>query len=95
MLSLRHAAACSREHDPARSIDALTAALVRLLDEDGGLTDDLILAAAHEGEVAFLGQVLARRAGIPADVAIDGAAFGQCRSDVMALFRVAGVVARA
>src|SRR6476646_11222878 len=38
-------------HDTERSIEALTAALVLFLDEGGGLTDDLILAAAQEGEI--------------------------------------------
>src|SRR4051812_8045493 len=37
-------------HDVAHGVDALTAELARLLDEDGQLDDDLILAAAHEGE---------------------------------------------
>jgi hypothetical protein len=76
--------------DSSRSIDSLTAALVRLLDENAGLTDDLILAAAHEGEVAFLAHVLARRAGIPADSAIQELLSAKPRR-MMALFRVAGV----
>src|SRR4051812_886953 len=38
-------------HDPERSIESLTAALVHFLNEGGSLNDDLILAAAHEGEV--------------------------------------------
>ena len=78
------------ERDPSRSLDALTAALVKLLDEDAGLTDDLILAAAHEGEAAFLAHVLARRAGIPADSAIEELLSAEPRR-MMALFRVAGV----
>src|SRR4051794_1184580 len=32
------------QHDPSRGVDALTASLVGLLDEDGGLSDELILA---------------------------------------------------
>ena len=41
------------------------------LDDSGGLSDDLVLAAAHEGEIAFIGEVLARRAGIGVDSALD------------------------
>src|SRR6185503_13606026 len=48
-------------HDDERGIDALTAGLVHFLDEAGGLTDELILGAANEGEVAFVAEVLARR----------------------------------
>ena len=77
------------QRDPSRSIDALTAGLVRLLDENGGLGDDLILAAAHEGEAAFLAHVLARRAGIPADSAIEELLSAK-PVRMMGLFRVAG-----
>ena len=35
------------ERDEERGIDALTAALVHFLDEAGGLTDELVLAAAQ------------------------------------------------
>ena len=76
------------QRDRARSIDSLTAALVQLLDENDGLTDDLILAAAHEGEIAFLGQVLARRAGVPAESAIEELLSAKPRR-MMALFRIA------
>jgi len=77
------------QRDPSRSIDSLTAALVQLLDESAGLTDDLILAAAHEGEVAFLGHVLARRAAIAADSAIEELLSAKPQR-MMALFRMAG-----
>src|SRR5258708_31272471 len=56
-------------HDSERSIESLPAALVHFLDEGEGLTDDLILAAAHEGEVGFVAEILARRADIPIDSA--------------------------
>lgn len=59
------------QRDPARSIDAMTATLVRLLDEYDGLTDALIVGAAHEGEVAFLAQAFARRGSIEARFAIE------------------------
>lgn len=57
--------------DPDRSVDALTAALVTLLDEDGVLTDELLLAAAIEGEIGFVAQALARKAGVEGTVALD------------------------
>jgi hypothetical protein len=78
------------QRDPSRSIDALTAALVQLLDEDAGLTDDMVLAAAHEGEAPFLAHVLARRAGIPAETSIQEL-LSASSNRVMTLFRVAGV----
>jgi hypothetical protein len=78
------------DHDEERSIDALTGALVHFLDESGGLTDDLVLAAAHEGEVAFVAEVLARRAGLPTDSAMDELLSGE-PDDVMTLFRMAGI----
>src|SRR3954453_11573513 len=36
-------------HDPERSIEALTGALVHFLEEAGSLGDDLVLSAAQEG----------------------------------------------
>lgn len=78
------------EHDAERGIETLTAALVHFLDEAGGLTDDLVLAAAHEGEVTFVAEVLARRAGIPTDSAVDELLSGEA-VHVMALLRMAGV----
>jgi hypothetical protein len=76
------------DHDEERGIDALTSALVHFLDDSGGLTDDLVLAAAHEGEVAFVAEVLARRAGIPTDSAMDEFLSGEDKH-VMALLRMA------
>jgi len=76
-------------HDPARSIDALTGALVGLLEDSGAATDELVLAAGQEGETAFLAQVLAGRAGVPGYVALDELLSGDAQR-VMALFRVAG-----
>jgi hypothetical protein len=76
-------------HDPERSIESLTAALVHFLDEGGGLTDDLVLGAAHEGEVGFVGEVFARRAGIPIDSAMDELLSGDA-AHVMSLLRIGG-----
>jgi hypothetical protein len=76
--------------DPARGIDELTAALVQLLDECGGLTDEFILAAAHEGEVAFIGGVLARRSHISSESAMEELLSGTPER-LIALLRVAGL----
>lgn len=59
------------KHDPSRGIEALSATLVAQLDDAEGLTDELLLAAAQEGEVGFLSEVLGRRAGIPGTLALD------------------------
>ncbi len=75
--------------DEERGISSLTAALVHFLDEAGGLTDELILAAASEGEIAFVAEVLARRAGVPAESALEELMSGKT-GHVMALFRAAG-----
>ena len=75
-------------HDSDRSVEALTAALVHFLDEGGGLTDDLVLSAAHEGEIGFVGEVLARRGGVPSESAMDELLSGESRR-VMAMLRVA------
>jgi hypothetical protein len=76
-------------HDAERSVESLTAALVHFLDEGDGLTDELVLAAAHEGEVAFVAGVLARRGGIASDSAMDELLSADA-AHVMALLRVAG-----
>ena len=57
-------------YDPGSSIEQLTASLVRLLDEEGGLSDELIAGAAMEGEMNFVAQALARRSGIAGEVAL-------------------------
>lgn len=85
-------AAASRlldKHDQGRGVEALTAALVAVLDEAGGLSDELLLACAQEGEVGFLAQVLARRAGIRGTVAMDELLAGE-PGRLMALLRLAG-----
>jgi hypothetical protein len=75
--------------DEERGIDSLTASLVHFLDESGGLTDELILGAAHEGEISFVAEVIARRAGVLTDSALDELLSGGAEH-VMALLRVAG-----
>jgi hypothetical protein len=74
--------------DEERSIETLTASLVHFLDEAGGLSDELILGAAHEGEVSFVAEVLARRAGVPTESAMDEFLSGEAEH-VMALLRAA------
>jgi hypothetical protein len=76
--------------DEERGIDSLTAALVHFLDEAGGITDELFLAAAHEGEVGFLADVLARRAGVPTEAAFDELLSGDA-THLIALLRMAGL----
>ena len=76
-------------HEPTRSVEALTGAVVALLDDSGALTDELLLACAQEGEVGFLAEVLGRRAGISGTVALDELLSGKAQQ-MMALLRVAG-----
>ena len=76
--------------DEERGIDALTAALVHFLDEADGITEGLILAAANEGEIAFVAQVLARRAEVPANSALDELLSGESRH-IMSFLRSADV----
>jgi hypothetical protein len=83
------AASLLEKHDPSRSVEALTSALVALLEEANALSNELLLACAQEGEVGFLGQVLGRRAGIHGTVALDELLSGKAER-VMALLRVAG-----
>ena len=76
--------------DEGRSIDALIHSLVNLLDEKGALGEDLLLAAANEGEVAFLAHAFASRAGITDESALDELLSGDGRR-IIALLRVASV----
>jgi len=64
--------------------------LVRLLDEEGGLSDELIVGGAMEGEMTFVAQALARRSGVRAHVVMDELLSGDERR-VMATLRTAGV----
>jgi hypothetical protein len=74
-------------HDPGSSIEQLTASLVRLLDEENALTDELIAAAAMEGEMNFVAQALARRSGLSGEVALDELLSGDSNR-IMALLRM-------
>jgi len=75
--------------DEERGIDALTASLAHFLDEAGSLTDELVLAAAGEGEISFVAEVVARRAGIATESAVVELLSGET-GHVMALLRMAG-----
>ena len=77
-------------HDPGSSLENLTANLVRLLDEEGDLNDDLIAAAGIEGEMNFIAHALVRRCGVSGDVALDELLSGDS-DGVMALLRMGGV----
>ena len=77
-------------HDAGSGIDALTASLVRLLDEEGDLSDDLLVAGAMEGEMTFVAQALARRSGIRAGATMDELLSTNERR-AMAVLRAAGV----
>lgn len=88
---LAHAAAqVLASHDPGSGIDSLTANLVRLLDEEGDLSDELIVAGAMEGEMTFVAHALSRRSRVRAEVAMDELLSGDERR-AMAVLRTAGV----
>jgi hypothetical protein len=76
------------QRDAERGIARLTTALIRELDDAGALSDDLVLAAANEGEVMFVGAALARRAGLLIDDALDDLLSGD-GSRMMILCRAA------
>ena len=82
-------AALLRRHDPSKRLEALAAVLIRLLDEQGRLNEDLIAAAAEDGEVVLVAQALARRAAIGGDEAFDLLLGGEGAS-LMLLLRMAG-----
>jgi hypothetical protein len=77
------------QRDEERGMDALTAAVVHFLEEAGGVTDELVLAAANEGEVAFVADVLARRGSLSPNSAEDELLSGEPKQ-VMALLRLTG-----
>ena len=77
-------------YDRANGIEELTAVLVDLLEDESQLSDELIVSAAMEGEMTFVAQALARRAGLTGEVATDEL-LSQSEQRVMTLFRVADV----
>jgi hypothetical protein len=78
------------EHEPANGIEALAGMLVALLHEYGELSDDLIVAAAMEGETIFVAQALGHKSDLPAEVAMDEFLSGD-PARVMTVARIAGL----
>ncbi|MBV9528992.1 DUF2336 domain-containing protein [Sphingomonas sp.] len=76
--------------DPSSSIEALSATLVRLLDEEEALTDELIVSAGLEGEMIFVAHALARRADVRGGIAFDELMSGDARR-TMAVMRMGGM----
>ena len=76
-------------HDEGLRLDALVAALVRALDEAGRLDDEMLAAAAHEGELDLLAAGLAHRAGIDGEDAFRHLA-SPADGRLMMLLRMAG-----
>ena len=87
-LALACAALLAR-HDEDKRLESLAAVLVRLLDEQGRVDEDLIAAAAEDGEVVLVAQALARRAAIGGEDAFDLLLGGEGAS-LMLLLRMAG-----
>jgi hypothetical protein len=79
-------------HDPTSSIEHLTSSLVRLLDEEDALSNDLIVGAGIEGEMNFVAHALARRCYLSGDIALDQLLSGDAKR-IVGLFRM-GRVAR-
>ncbi len=75
-------------HDPAKRLEALAAGLMRLLDEQGRLDDDLIATVAEDGDVVLVAQALARRAAVSGEDAFD-LLLGGDGGSVMLLLRMA------
>ncbi|MEO5773116.1 MAG: hypothetical protein ABIQ32_03225 [Sphingomicrobium sp.] len=77
-------------HDPAKSLDRLTAELVRLLDEGGLLDDGLARLVIDNADMGVLRHLLARRAAIdPANAAAE--LFSGESRRIMLLLRLARV----
>jgi hypothetical protein len=83
-------AALLARRDTARNLEALTANLVRLLDESGRLDEETIAAASEEGEFTLVAEVLARRAAIGTSDAADMLLSGT-GEQLMLLLRMAGM----
>ena len=77
-------------HDAGNSIENLTGTLIRLLIEEDALTDELIGAAAIEGEVNFVAQALALRSGLNGETALDELLSSDAKR-IMAMLRMGGL----
>lgn len=60
-----------QRHDPAKSVQVATQSLARALSDSGKLDEDLMAAAAEEGDLAFLSEGLSVQADIPGAVGWD------------------------
>jgi hypothetical protein len=76
--------------DTSSSIEALSATLARLLDEERALSDELIVSAGIEGEMIFVAHALARRADVRGGIAFDELMSGDPRRS-MAVLRMAAL----
>ncbi len=83
-------AALIAAHDPAKSVETLASALAAALAEAGILDDALLLAAAHEGDVALLAHLLAHQAGISGAIA-EAELLSSSPSAIVMLLRMARV----
>ena len=77
-------------HDPAKSVETLAASLATALAGVGALDDALLVAAAHEGDVALLAHLLAHQAGIPGGTA-EAELLSSDPSSIVMLLRMAQV----
>lgn len=77
-------------HERARALETVAAALVRALIKAGKLDEGLLNAAADEGDLAFLSEALAHRAGIGGEISWDHLIDGRPGRFALVL-RMAGV----
>ena len=82
-------AALLARHDEEKRLEALAAALVRLLDEQGRLDEDFIAASAADGEAVLVAEALARRSAISGEDAFN-LLLGGDGASLMLLLRMAG-----
>ena len=82
-------AALLARHEEDKRLEALAALLVRLLDEQGRLDEDLVAAAAADGEAVLVAEALARRAGLAGEDAFN-LLLGGDGDSLMLLLRMAG-----
>jgi len=82
-------AALLMRFDEDKRLESLAAMLVRLLDEQGRLDEDLVAAAAADGEAVLVAEALARRAAIAGDDAFK-LLLGGDGDSLMLLLRMAG-----
>ncbi|MEO7365018.1 MAG: DUF2336 domain-containing protein [Sphingomicrobium sp.] len=76
-------------YDEDKKLEALAATLVRLLDEQGQLDEDLVSAAAADGEAVLVAEALARRGAIAGEDAFN-LLLGGDGDSLMLLLRMAG-----